>query len=76
MKNKLKLGSNPGDNVFFDDYYKNRFPKSQGFYGEITGCTPARNYNLMAKYNVDVFQNGEYVTTITCEWGDITDKDR
>ena len=72
---ELKLGSNTGNKVFFDGKLVNRYPKKDGYYGIITGCAPARNYNLMAKYHVDAMRNGKYVYTVVCEWGDITDKE-
>lgn len=69
-----KLGSDIGNYVFFTGTHEHRYPRKEGYYGIITQWRQAMNFWDMAAYRVDVFKEGKYLTSITTEWGNITDK--
>lgn len=70
----VTFGSNTGNAVLFSGMLVNLYPKEEGYYGIITDCTPAANYNQEARYAVDVFKDGKYQTNLATVWGNITDK--
>jgi hypothetical protein len=67
------MGFNKGNYVFFRGQISGKYPKNNGYYGRITYFQPGMGYNQVAKYSVDVFQDGLYRTSITCEWRDLMD---
>jgi hypothetical protein len=60
----------PKDAFYIENRYGMRYPKEKGYYGFLFGSQPAYHYWQMAKYTIDIFKEGEFVTTIVCEHGE------
>lgn len=60
----------PKDAISIDNRYGRRYPLSEGYYGYIVGDRPAMSIYQMRMYTIDVFRDGEYVTTFTAEHGE------
>jgi hypothetical protein len=75
MKNTIKLGSNINNKVYFRNELNDRYNSNNGYYGIIRDITSARNYNLLATYEIDVYDiNNTNVNTIYVNWTNLTDK--
>lgn len=75
MENTIKLGSNINNKVYFRNELNDRYNSNNGYYGIIRDITSARNYNLLATYEIDVYDiNNTNVNTIYVDWTNLTDK--
>jgi len=69
------MGNEIGDKVYFRGDMGEKYPSSQGYYGIIEDTTPSRNYNMMATYDVVVYdKNDNEIRTITTDWTNLTNK--
>lgn len=69
------LGNEIGDTVYFRGDIGEKYPTSQGYYGVIEDVIPARNYNMMAIYQVVVYdKNGNEIRTVKGDWTNFTSK--
>ena len=69
------LGNEVGDTVYFRGDIGEKYPASQGYYGVIEDIIPARNYNMMAIYQVVVHdKNGNEIRTVRGDWTNFTNK--
>lgn len=59
----------PKGAIEINNRYGLRYPLEKGYYGFIVKSQPAYYYWQMAQYTIDVFKDGEYITTFTCEHG-------
>jgi hypothetical protein len=72
---KEGIGNEVGDKVYFRNDLGEKYPSSQGYYGIIEDTTPARNYNMMAMYQVVVYdKNDNEIKTIQTDWTNLTSK--
>jgi hypothetical protein len=72
---KEGIGNEVGDKVYFKGDMGEKYPFSQGYYGIIEDTTPARNYNMMATYDVVVYdKNDNEIRTITTDFTNLTNK--
>jgi hypothetical protein len=72
---KEGLGNEVGDKVYFRGDIGEKYPSSQGYYGIIEDAAPARNYNMMAIYQVTVYdKNDNEIRTIETDWTNLTSK--
>lgn len=60
----------PKDAIEINNRYGRRYPIEKGYYGYIVSRREAYHYWQMAKYTIDIFRDGEFVTTIVCESGE------
>ena len=60
----------PEGAITIDNRYGRRYPSSEGYYGFIVGESFGGGIYDMRKYTIDVFQDGEYISTFTCEHGE------
>ena len=68
-------GSDVGDKVYFRGDYADKYPATKGYYGIIDDVVPARNYNMMAVYTVNVYDKKDNeIGTIRVDWGSLTTK--
>ena len=77
MKKAAKegMGNEVGDKVYFKGDLGEKYPSSQGYYGIIEDTTPARNYNMMATYEVVVYdKNDNEIRTIKTDFTNLTSK--
>ena len=60
------------DGFYFDEdtRYGRRYKPDSGYYGILVGDRPAMHIYQMRQYTIDVYQDDDYVTTITCEHGE------
>ena len=69
------MGSDVGDKVYFRDNLGEKYPASQGYYGIIEDVTPARNYNMLATYQVTVYdKNDNKIRIVNTTWSNLTSK--
>jgi hypothetical protein len=69
------IGNEVGDKVYFKGDLGEKYPSSQGYYGIIEDTTPARNYNMMAIYQVVVYdKNDNEIRTIKTDFTNLTNK--
>lgn len=69
------LGNEIGATVYFRGDIGEKYPTSQGYYGVIEDVIPARNYNMMAIYQVIVYdRNGNEIRTVKVDWTNLTSK--
>ena len=69
------LGNEIGDTVYFRGDIGEKYPTSQGYYGVIEDVIPARNYNMMAIYQVAVYdKSGNEITSVKGDWTNFTNK--
>lgn len=72
---KEGMGNEIGDKVYFRGDMGEKYPSSQGYYGIIEDTTPSRNYNMLATYDVVVYdKNDNEIRTITTDWTNLTNK--
>lgn len=72
---KEGIGNEIGDKVYFRGDMGEKYPSSQGYYGVIEDIAPARNYNMMAVYQVTVYdKNDNEIRTIKTDWTNLTSK--
>jgi hypothetical protein len=72
---KEGMGNEVGDKVYFRGDLGEKYPSSQGYYGIIEDTTPARNYNMMATYEVVVYdKNDNEIRTIKTDFTNLTNK--
>ena len=67
MKKDFKL---PEGAEYLGGRYGRIYPKEQGYYAIEVGYKPAIHIHELSRYTLDVFKNGEYVTTICCTHGE------
>lgn len=60
----------PQDAFYIENRYGRMYPKEKGYYGFNVGYQPAYYYWQDAIYTIDVFKDGEFVTTIRCKHGE------
>jgi hypothetical protein len=60
----------PKGAFYIENRYGMRYPKEKGYYGFQVGCQPAYYYWQDCIYTIDVFKEGEYVTTFSCKHGE------
>jgi hypothetical protein len=72
---KEGMGNEVGDKVYFKNEVGEKYPSFKGYYGIIEDTTPARNYNMMATYDVVVYdKNDNEIRTITTDFTNLTSK--
>jgi hypothetical protein len=63
------MGNDAGDKVYFRNDLGKKYLPSQGYYGIIEDISPASNYNMMAIYQVVVYdKNDNEIRTIKTDW--------
>ena len=60
----------PKDAFYLDGRYGRIYPKEKGYYGFQVSCQPAYYYWQDAIYTIDIFNNGNFVTSIRCKHGE------
>lgn len=66
----MKDSELPEDAFYLENRYGRIYPKSEGYYGFEVGYQPAYHYWQDAKYTIDIFKEGKFVTSITCKHGE------
>jgi hypothetical protein len=63
------IGNDVGDKVYFRNELGQKYPSSKGYYGVIEDVNPARNYNMLATYQVVIYDKNENeIRTINTDW--------
>ena len=72
---KEGMGNEVGDKVYFKNEIGEKYPSFKGYYGVIKDTTPASNYNMMATYQVVVYdENDNEIRTIKTDFTNLTSK--
>jgi len=72
---KEGMGNEVGDKVYFKNEVGEKYPPFKGYYGVIEDTTPASNYNMMATYQVVVYdENDNEIRTIKTDFTNLTSK--
>ena len=72
---KEGMGNEIGDKVYFKNEIGEKYPPFKGYYGVIEDTTPASNYNMMATYQVVVYdENDNEIRTIKTDFTNLTSK--
>jgi hypothetical protein len=72
---KEGMGNEVGDKVYFKNEVGEKYPSFKGYYGIIEDTTPASNYNMMATYQVVVYdENDNEIRTIKTDFTNLTSK--
>ena len=72
---KEGMGNEVGDKVYFKNEVGEKYPPFKGYYGIIEDTTPASNYNMMATYQVVVYdENDNEIRTIKTDFTNLTSK--
>jgi hypothetical protein len=72
---KEGMGNEVGDKVYFKNEVGEKYPSFKGYYGVIEDTTPASNYNMMATYQVVVYdENDNEIRTIKTDFTNLTSK--
>ena len=72
---KEGMGNEVGDKVYFKNEIGEKYPSFKGYYGVIEDTTPASNYNMMATYQVVVYdENDNEIRTIKTDFTNLTSK--
>jgi hypothetical protein len=75
--NPYKVQRDSGNNykVYFKNEIGEKYPSFKGYYGVIEDTTPASNYNMMATYQVVVYdENDNEIRTIKTDFTNLTSK--